>query len=87
MVGMRHYRYIGTATALAGENHLGLAADTVVALVGETALGQVVDGVFKVQVDRHENRWAYGWHESPQEDWEATDETPHEDWEATDEER
>lgn len=50
---MFHYRYIG--------------ADDF--LTGETALGQEIDGVFKVQVNRIEHPWAHGWHETPCEQW------------------
>lgn len=38
-------------------------------LVGHTALGRTVDGVFKVQVDNILHLWSHGWHEQPQEDW------------------
>lgn len=38
-------------------------------LLGHTALGQVIDGVFKVQVHSHQHPWAFGWHETPREDW------------------
>ena len=55
---MKHYRYIG--------------ADDF--LTGETALGRIVAGVFKVQVDRLEHPWSHDWHETPQEDWQETDE-------------
>jgi len=74
---MKNYRYVrhaSNAPAYAGTNHLGFPEDTPILLAGETALGQTVDGVFKVQVDRHEHPWAYGWHETPREDWEDINE-------------
>ena len=52
---MTQYRYVG-------DNQF---------LVGETALGMIVDGVFKVQVDRLSHIWSHYWHEQPIEHWEA----------------
>lgn len=46
-------------------------------LIWTTALGQEIDGVFKVQVDKFEHSWSHGWHETPREDWR---EMPSEDW-------
>jgi hypothetical protein len=54
---MKHYRYIG--------------ADDF--LVGQTALGLEIDGVFKVQVDRFAHLWSHGWHETPRGDWREMD--------------
>jgi hypothetical protein len=51
---LKRYRYIGANPSLTR---------------GMTALGQSVDGVFKVQVDDICHPWAYGWHETPAEDW------------------
>jgi len=53
-IGMNHYRYIGDDDFL----------------VGKTALGRMIDGVFKVQVDRFDHPWSHYWHESPEEQWE-----------------
>lgn len=50
---MNRYRY-------AGDNDF---------LKGHTALGQVVDGVFKVQVDNFIHLWSHGWHETDAADW------------------
>jgi hypothetical protein len=50
---MRQFRYIGSDPSL----------------VGETAIGQMVDGVFKVQVDRFDHPWSHFWHETPKGDW------------------
>jgi hypothetical protein len=50
---MKRYRYIGTDSSLASM----------------TALGQLVDGVFKVQVDDLDHPWAFGWHATSDEDW------------------
>ncbi len=38
-------------------------------LVGETALGQMIDGVFKVQVDHPSHAWSYSWWKTPINDW------------------
>ncbi len=69
---IRHFHYIGIdTTSLAGENHLGLDPDTPVSLIGESAMGQMIDGVFKVQVNRFTHPWSHFWHETPREDWSA----------------
>jgi len=54
---MVKYRYIGHETTLRGM----------------TALGQTVDGIFKVQVDSFDHAWAHGWHETLASDWEETE--------------
>lgn len=53
VVNMQRYKYVGT------ETHL----------IQHTALGQVRDGVFKVQVDNFVHPWSHGWHETPRTDW------------------
>ncbi len=74
MTEVKHYRYVGSPAAAppAGENHLGLAADVPVTLAGETALGQEIGGVFRVQVDRFAHPWSHYWHETTVGDWEET---------------
>ena len=42
-------------------------------LIGATALGQEIDGVFKVQVDSFYHQWSRSWHETPCEDWAISD--------------
>lgn len=54
---MKHYRYIGDDDFLKGH----------------TALGRVIDGVFKVQVDNFIHLWSHGWHETPGGDWEESE--------------
>jgi len=50
---MNSYRYIGTDRRLAGT----------------TAVGQIVDNLFKIQVDNPGHPWFFGWHETFREDW------------------
>ena len=50
---MLRYRYIGSNPFL----------------YDETALGQIVSGVFKVQVDRFDHPWSHLWHITPEKDW------------------
>jgi len=50
---MKHYRYTGTTRLL----------------VNATALGQMIDSVFKVQVDNFIHPWSHGWHATLREDW------------------
>jgi hypothetical protein len=57
-MSMASYRYIGTDPLL----------------IQHTALGQEIDGVFKVQVDCLSHLWSHGWHESPQHDWQVDNE-------------
>ena len=49
----KKFRYVGSDTLL----------------IGETAVGQMLGGVFKVQVDRFEHPWSHHWHETPPSDW------------------
>jgi hypothetical protein len=51
---MKHYRYIGHE----------------IILRGMTALGQIMDDTFKVQVDCIDHKWSHGWHETRIWDWE-----------------
>ena len=69
---IRNYRYkntSGRSIVLAGPNHRGLDPNTTVSLIGESALGQHIDGVFKVQVNRFDHPWSHGWHETPREEY------------------
>lgn len=50
---MTHYQYVGTDPFL----------------IGQTALGQIVDDIFVVQVDDLNHSWSRHWHATPQEDW------------------
>ena len=54
----KKFRYVGSDTLL----------------IGETAVGQMLGGVFKVQVDRFDHPWSHGWHETLADDWEEIDE-------------
>ena len=42
-------------------------------LLNETALGRIVDGKFKVQVDRFDHEYSHGWWEQKEEDWTPMD--------------
>jgi hypothetical protein len=51
---MKCYKYVGTDPFL----------------IGEEAIGRMIDGVFKIQVHRFNHPWSHGWHETLKEDWE-----------------
>lgn len=39
-------------------------------LKGHRALGMIMDGTFKVQVNDRNHHWAYGWWATPESEWE-----------------
>lgn len=56
---MKHYKYIGTDPFLSGV----------------TALGQILNGQFQVQVDLLLHPWARGWHIAIKENWKEINES------------